>query len=339
MQLTDQDLILITGATGLVGSHVAQKARELGIPTRALVRSGSPTKLLESWNVELCEGDLSDPESLQRAADGATIVVHCAAMVGDWGPTEVYRKVNVEGLQALLAAMEQAGSVRRYVHISSLGVYEARDHHGTDETETPSTQGIDGYTLTKVESEQLAAERIGADKLPGVILRPGFIYGPRDRTVLPRIFEKLHSGQFAYLGSPEKLMNNTYVGNLVEAIFLAIERDDAVGEIFNIRDQRLVSKQEFIDTIAQAGGYRAPTKVVPLGVARCLAAILERLWKLLGKSEAPILSSARIKFLGLNLDYSIQKAQEKLGYTGAIDYADAMPNTVDWFRTEGQLPE
>lgn len=339
MELNDQDLVLVTGATGLVGSHFAEKARQKGIRVRALVRPDSQSALLEQWGVELAEGNLDDPESLARAVDGATVVVHCAAKVGDWGPTEDYRKINVDGLDQLLKASENSGSLKRYVHISSLGVYEARDHHGTDETEAPSTEGIDGYTLTKVESEQLVVRHIKEDGLPGVVLRPGFIYGPRDRTVLPRICERLKSKQFKYLGTTDKLMNNTFVGNLVEAIFLAIERDDVVGEIFNIRDDRLVSKQEFIETIAKAAGYESPSlKPVPMGIAKTLANVMEGLWKLLKKDEAPILSSARIKFLALNLDYSIEKAKLKLGYTGAIDYSDAMQTTMDWFKSEDKLP-
>ncbi|MCA9059515.1 MAG: NAD-dependent epimerase/dehydratase family protein, partial [Planctomycetaceae bacterium] len=236
MNLTDTDLILVTGATGLVGSHVAEQARQRGLRVRALVRSGAKTDLLQQWGVEIVPGDLDQPESLRSACDGATVVIHCAAKVGDWGPTEDYRRVNVDGTRALLDAALATGSLKRWVQISSLGVYEGRDHYGTDETTQPSTAGIDGYTLTKVESEQLVCDYIRDRGLPGVVLRPGFIYGPRDRTVLPRLMERLSSGGFKYLGNTDKLMNNTFVGNLAEAIWLAVERDDVVGEVFNIRD-------------------------------------------------------------------------------------------------------
>jgi nucleoside-diphosphate-sugar epimerase len=209
-----------------------------------------------------------------------------------------------------------------------LGVYEGRDHFGTDESTLPSSVGIDGYTLTKVESENLVLEWIRERGLPGVVLRPGFIYGARDRTVLPRLLERLRSGKFAYLGSPEKLMNNTWVGNLVQAIWLAIERDDVVGEVFNIRDPRLVTKREFIETVCDAAGLERPRKVVPLAVARVLAGVLEGLWRMLGKEEAPILNSARIKFLGLNLDYSIDKAKRRLGYAPSDDFRESMPRSV-----------
>lgn len=328
VQLSENDLILITGATGLVGSHLAEQARAKGLRVRAIVRQGSQTDLLKKWGVELVSGDLDQPESLRKAVDGATLIIHCAAKVGDWGPTEEYRRVNVDGTRALLDAALASGSLKRWIQISSLGVYEGRDHFGTDETTPPSTTGIDGYTLTKVESELLVCDYIRNKKLPAVILRPGFIYGPRDRTILPRLLERLKSGKFAYLGSTDKLMNNTYVGNLCEAVWLAIDRDDVLGEIFNIHDPRSVTKREFMDTVCEAAGIPKPAKVVPLPVARFLASTMEKLWKLMGKKEAPLLNSARIKFLGLNLDYSIEKAKQRLKYQPSKDFREAMTETV-----------
>lgn len=321
-------LVLVTGGTGLVGSHVAEQAVRRGLRVRCLVRERGETAFLRRLGCELVEGELGSSGNLAAAVAGVTVVVHCAAKVGDWGPTDAYRRVNVEGTRALLEAATSTGCLRRWVQISSLGVYEGRDHFGTDEATLPSSVGIDGYTLTKVESENLVVSWMRERRLPGVVLRPGFIYGLRDRTVLPRLLERLRSGKFAYLGSPEKLMNNTWVGNLCEAIWLAIERDDVVGEVFNIRDPRLVTKREFIETVCDAAGIVRPKKVVPLVVARAIARILEGLWRILGKQEAPILNSARIKFLGLNLDYSIDLAKRRLGYRGGKDFREAMSEAV-----------
>jgi nucleoside-diphosphate-sugar epimerase len=133
-------------------------------------------------------------------------------------------------------------------------------------------------------------------------------------------------------------MNNTYVGNLVEAIFLALESDAATGQVFNVADGRLVTKREFVHTAADLAGYTKPTGTVPLPVARGLTTTLERLWKLLGKQEAPLLSSARIKFLGLNLDFSTAKARRELGYTPPVDFTEGMRRTIDWFREHDRLP-
>ena len=328
MNISRTDTILITGATGLVGSHVAQQAREKGHRVVALCRRQANTSSLTELGVEIISGDVNDTAAVKAATSEATIVVHCAAKVGDWGATKDYRKVNVEGTRLLLDAALHSGNLMRWIQISSLGVYSGTDHYGTDETTAPSTKGIDGYTLTKVESEQLVCDYAADRQLPAVVLRPGFIYGPGDRTVMPRLIERLQAGKFAYLGNHDKLMNNTYVGNLCEAIWLAIHNDLVVGEVFNIRDPRAVTKREFIETICDAAGFAKPTRVVPLHIAKPLAWIMEKTWKLLGKQTAPLVNRARIKFLGRNLDFDIEKASLQLGYDPQTDFRDAMPQTT-----------
>lgn len=331
VELTANDCLLVTGATGLVGRHMVSRALRHGWRVRALVRSLDAARYLADQGAELVLGELSDPPSLTKAVQEVSVIVHCAAKVGDWGPVDDYRRINVDGLRVLLDASLATGMLRRFVHLSSLGVYEARDHYGTDEGTPPNRAGIDGYTLTKVESEDLVLDYARTRQLPAVVLRPGFIYGPGDRTVIPRLLERLKSGQFAYLGTPDKLMNNVFVENLVDAIELAISHDDVLGEVFNITDGRLVSKKEFVETIAQAAGCPLPTKVAPLGVAKFLARLLEGLYRLLGKQEAPLLSGARIKFLGLNLDYCIDKARRQLGYAPRIDFREGMRITLQSF--------
>jgi len=328
MPLSPDSLLLVTGATGLVGGHVVDRALSEGIRVRAIVRSHEQAGALHARGVDVVEGDLTDSSVPGRSAAGVTHVVHCAAKVGDWGPVDDFLAVNVRALETLAARLREQPSLRRFVHISSLGVYPARDHYGTDEWMPISASGIDGYTRSKVEAEQFVVEAARMQRFPAVILRPGFIYGPGDRSVLPRLMDRLRRGQFRYLGDRQKLMNNTFIGNLVDAIFRALNRDDLVGEAFNITDGRLVTKEEFVGTICDLAGLDRPMRTVPLGIAKALAAILETLWRWRGKAEAPILSSARIKFLGLNLDFCIDKARRELGYTPAIDFRDAMAATV-----------
>jgi 2-alkyl-3-oxoalkanoate reductase len=330
-------LLLVTGATGLVGSHVVERAHKENLRTRVLVRANSDTRALDAWNVEKVQGDLSQPESLQQAVAGVTLIVHCAAKVGDWGPVDEYMSVNVRSLEHLLNAAEGNGTLRRFVHLSSLGVYEGRDHHGTDETVAPSATGMDGYTLSKIESEKLVLRHVKDQKLPAVILRPGFIYGPRDRTILPRLLERLKSGQVKYFGTGEQLCNNTYVGNLVDVIYEVFDKLEAVGQIYNITDGQTVSKRDFISTVATLAGYEVPKAAVPLGLAKFLTGASEKVYRLLGKKEAPLLSNARFKFLGLNLDFSIEKAKRELGYKPQVSFDEGMKQTIDWFRAEGKL--
>ncbi|MEE2737496.1 MAG: NAD-dependent epimerase/dehydratase family protein [Planctomycetota bacterium] len=326
--------ILVTGATGLVGRHVVQRGLSLGHDIRALVRTTSDLSAVDVDQLEIVQGDLTDRSSLQSSLDNVNWVVHCAAKVGDWGPLEAYRTINVDALQTLLH-IAHSSNIQRFVHISSLGVYEMRDHHGTDETVAPNVSGMDAYTQTKGEGEQLVMEQSRKTGLPIVVLRPGFIYGPGDRTVLPRVLEKLQTKQLTLFGSGEQLMNNTYVGNLVDAIFLSLEHPNAIGEVFNVTDNTLVSKRVFFNTIADMAGLPRVTKHLPLPVARILAGLMESLFKLLKKEEAPILSKARFKFLGLNLAFSIEKIRNTLGYQPSWSFEEGMRQSIDSFQNYG----
>ena len=309
----DPKTIFVTGGTGLVGSHAVEEARARGHRVRALVRPSSDTRWLDRWGVEKVVGDLEDVESLRRGVEGADWVFNCAAKVGDWGTLEEFRRLNVEALRLLLDASADA-RVERFVHVSSLGVYEGRDHFGTDETTPPAAQSLDAYTRSKVEAEALALQYRAEKGLPVAIVRPGFIYGPRDRTVLPKLLNALRSGRFRYFGSGEQALNCIYVKNLVHAIFLAAEVPGAVGEVFNVTDGEPVSKRRFVGRVAELAGLKPPRRKIPLWLAWTLAVLMERRAKRLGKTDPPLVNKARYKFLGLNLDYSIEKARRVLGY-------------------------
>jgi len=305
--------LFLTGGTGLVGSHVIEEALARGHRVRVLVRATSDTRQLDRWGVEKVLGDLADAAALRRGVEGADWVFHCAAKVGDWGTLEEFRLLNVEAFRLLLDAAADA-QVSRFVHVSSLGVYEARDHHGTDEETPPAVASLDAYTRSKAEAEALALRYVSERGLPLAVVRPGFIYGPRDRTVLPKLLAALRAKRFFYFGSGEQVLNCIYVKNLVHALFLAAEVPGAVGQVFNVTDGGRVTKRQFVGRVAELAGLPAPRRKIPLWLAWTLAVLMERRAKRLKSSEPPLVNRARYKFLGLNLDYSIAKARRVLGY-------------------------
>jgi nucleoside-diphosphate-sugar epimerase len=322
---------LITGATGFLGSHLAEAAVQRGWTVRALSRSSSDTTLLAALPVTIVRGDLGEDAVVGEALQGIDVVFHCAAKVGDWGPVEDYRTVNVEATRGLLQAC-RSQALKRFVYFSSLGVYAARHHYGTDETEPLPAKHIDGYTQTKVEAEQLVMRYHREQQLPVVVLRPGFIYGPRDRTVLPKLLDNLRQGMVRYLGNGEQAMNTIFVGNLVEAAFLAAEKAEVVGEVFNLTDGEYVSKRRFIEMLAEGMGVPKPTRTVPLWVARLAAWWMEGRARRRGDPQPPRLTQGRLKFLGLNLDFSIEKAKRVLGYRPRVSFAEGMRQTIDWLK-------
>jgi nucleoside-diphosphate-sugar epimerase len=320
--------IFITGATGLVGGHVVEEALRRGHLVRALVRSTSDTRWLDQWTVEKISGDLADARALQLGVTGADWVFNCAAKVGDWGALEEFRKLNVEALDLLLDAAS-AAKIRRFVHVSSLGVYEGRDHYGTDETVAPAVNSLDAYTRSKTEAETLVLKYHRERGLPAAVVRPGFIYGERDRTVLPKLLTNLRRGTFAYFGSGEQALNCIYAKNLVHGIFLAAENPAAVGQVFNLTDGELVSKKRFVSRVAELAGLRQPTRHVPLGLAKVLATVVEGVAKLRGAKNPPLINKARYKFLGLNLDFSIDKARKVLGYEPPYGFDEAIDRAME----------
>jgi len=320
--------LLVTGATGMVGSHVARRGVEAGYSVQAMVRRDSNRRPLEGLPVQFIEADLAQPETLRGALADAEVVVHTAAHVGDWGPAEKYRAINVIGLEHLVHAAAQSPRFSRWIQISSLGVYPARHHYGTDETVPPDPAGLDGYTRTKAEAEFVLSHHIREHGFPAVILRPGLIYGPGDRHALPRFIEKIQSGKMRFIGRGDRVINNTCIDNLVDAVFLAIEKPEAVGETFNIRDERLVTREEFVNTIADYLGKPHPRRV-PEFLPRLLVGPVEAIAKLRGRQTPPFLTRAQIKFMTLNLDYSIAKAKRVLGYRPRVDFHDGIRRALD----------
>ena len=199
---------LITGATGFVGSHLAETCAARGNSVLTLARPQSDTALLEKCGVAVQRGDLADTVAVRQALDSADVVVHCAAKVGDWGPVEDYRSVNVEGLRNLLEACK-GRPLQRFVHLSTLGVYPAKNHYGTDEKAALPASHMDGYTQTKAEAEKLALEYYEKHQVPVVVLRPGFVYGPRDRIVLPQLIDNLKARRLRFLGFGQRARNLT----------------------------------------------------------------------------------------------------------------------------------
>ena len=324
---------LITGATGFVGGHLVEACTARGWNVRALARSSSDTSLLQRPNVAVIRGDMTDAAALRDALQGVEVVFHCAAKVGDWGPVEEYRAVNVEALLGLLNAC-RAKPLQRFVHFSSLGVYAARHHYGTDENEPLPDHHIDGYTQTKVESEQLVLSYHRQHGVPVVVLRPGFIYGPRDRTLMPKLLENLRKRKVRYIGRAHKrAMNCIYVGNLIEAALLAAEKPEAIGQIFNLTDGEFVSKRRFIDTIVAGMNLPPPKPVhVPLWAARIMAWWMERDARKKNSPKPPRLTQGRLKLFGLNLDFSIEKAKKQLGYRPRWSFDDGMRETLAYYK-------
>src|SRR5262249_11961275 len=235
---------LITGATGFIGGHIAEACINRGWQVVAITRPTSDTALLDKIGATIVKGELNDANFVRRAMEDVDVVVHCAGKVGNWGPLQDYRPLNVEALRGLLEACK-GHALSRFVHMSSLAVYAAKNHYGTDETEPLPCSHRDSYSQTKVEAEAGALKYYRDYGVPVVILRPGFVYGPREKAVLPRMIEGLRQGTIRYPGGGRGALNTIFIRNLVDAVFLAIDQTQAVGQIYNPTDSEFGSQPRF----------------------------------------------------------------------------------------------
>jgi nucleoside-diphosphate-sugar epimerase len=163
------------------------------------------------------------------------------------------------------------------------------------------------------------------------------MYGPGDRHFLPKLIERFNAGKMKIIGDGKAVLANTYFDSFVDAIFLALERPAVVGETFNVRDERLVSRLEYFNTVADYLG-KPHARHFPLGVAKAVVPLFEGIAKLRGRKTAPLLTRGRIKFMSLHQDYSIDKAKRLLGYRPTVDFQEGIRAALDWATGKSPTP-
>jgi ornithine--oxo-acid transaminase len=332
---TRDDVHLITGASGFIGGHIVERLRAQELPVRCLVRAGSDTRHLERLGVELAPGSLEDPRSLARAMDGCDYVVHCGAMVTDWGTVEEISQVNVTGTRHLLQAAGEAG-VRRVVHMSSTDVYGYPGGAGVDESHPP--QGFrNWYAQTKLEAEA-EVRRAAAEGMETVILRPATVWGPRSTEVVGEIGSALRGGYMLLVDGGRRIAGLVYVDNLVDATLLALRHRAARGEVYNVTDGLPVTWRQFTDGLAAGLGAGPPRLSLPYAVAQPVGRGLEEGYRLLRRStrmQAPaLLSRQAVHIMGTDQDFSNRKLREQLGWQPRVSYEAGLAATVSWLRDE-----
>jgi nucleoside-diphosphate-sugar epimerase len=329
---------LVTGGTGLLGSHIAERLVGRGRRVRALVRARSDTAFLESLDVELARGDLTEPGSLAEAVRGVDTVYHSAAKVGDWGQWQEFQACCVDATRNLAEAASRAG-VNRFLHISSTSAYGHPDEGGPPIDESaPMGQNLwvwDPYTRSKVESERAlwsVRERTG---LPVTVIRPSWLYGERDRTTTARVVEQLRKGRFALVGRGDNPLSAIYAGTVADAALLAAADPASAGEAYNITHQGRITQREFFDLFAEAAGVPAVRRRLPYGFVYGAAFLLEAFFRMKRRLRPPMITRYATWLMGRNLEYSTAKAEQRLGWRPDLTYRESIERTVRWYLGQG----
>ena len=334
MPATSADPVLVTGGTGLLGSHIAERLIALGHVVRSLVRPGSDTRFLDSLGVELISGDLTDRAACNRATRGVDRIFHAAAKVGDWGSWQDFKTGCLDATTHLADAALSNG-VSRFVHISSTSAYGHPTEGGLPVAENaPLGQNLwpcwDYYTRSKVESERLLWDRIGRG-LKLTVLRPSWLYGERDRTTATRLIERIRREGVPLIGPGSNPISAIYAGNVADAAIHAAYHPRAVGEAFNVTDQGPITQKDYLNLWAAACGMPPIHKHRRYRMVFAGAFLLEAYSRLTGKRKPPLITRYATWLMGRQLAYSNVKIEQTLGWTPKEGYRATIERTVAWY--------
>lgn len=328
---------LITGASGFVGSHIAERLVARGDEVRALVRPSSDISFLQKLGVELVTGDITDPTSLAPATDGIDVIYHTAAMVSDWGPWRDFERVTVDGTRHVFRAAADAG-VPRILHVSTDGVYALSAFKGvvTEESPLETRFGwLDYYRRSKLAAEHIAGLYGDAGKTSVTIVRPGLIFGERDRAMFPGILGFLKSSSAAYVGRGDNKLPYVYVGDVAEACILGATSDEATGRTYNVVSDEHVTQKQVYDTIADAAGIRRPTRHVPVKLLYAVAMAMEA-WCLFARQRKvrPELTRYGVILLAYDFREDASRIRGELGWEAKVPMQEAVRRCVEAIERE-----
>jgi nucleoside-diphosphate-sugar epimerase len=328
---------LVTGATGLLGSHLVEQLKALGDQVRTLVRKDSKTDFLDALGVEILRGDLTDPASCAAAVAGVDYVFHCAAKVGDWGTWREFQTGCLDATETLARAATQAG-VRRFLHISSTSAYghPSARKNPIDETAAlgENVWILDYYTRSKVECERLLWRMAEREGLPLTVIRPSWLFGERDRTTAPRLVGEFRRGRMMIVGRGDNPLSAVYAGVVADAAIKAAGDVGSRGEAYNITGQGPITQRGFLDLFADALRVPRVKKRVPYPLAFTGGFLLEIRDRILRRQRPPRVTRYGAWLLGRHLEYSTEKARARLSWQPAIGYAESIERTIDWFLKE-----
>ena len=328
-----KDRVLVTGASGFVGSAVARKLAERGFAVRVLARTTSPRVNFEGLECEIAEGDMRDAASIKAAMKDVRHLFHVAADYRLWArdPGEIVHN-NVTGTRIVMEAARDAG-VERIVYTSSVATLKPRDN-GDDADETDRADmgtAIGAYKKSKVAAERVV-EDMAAEGLPAVLVSPSTPIGPRDIRPTPtgRIIVEAATGRMpAYVDTG---LNLVHVDDVAEGHLLALEKG-RIGETYILGGQDVTLKQMLAE-IARLAGRKPPRIRLPRGPIYPIAYAAEAIAKLTGKE--PFVTVDALEMSKHLMFFSSAKAARELGYT-ARPYGAALEDALNWFRDAGYI--
>ncbi len=324
--------VLVTGATGFTGGHLARYLAARGDFVRALVREPARAVELSGAGIEVVAGDLARRETLSAAVAGVEVVYNLAALYRQAGlPEAAYRTVNADAVSWLVEAAASAGA-RRVVHCSTVGVHGDIEHPPANE-DAPLGPG-DTYQVTKLEGERLARQAADTHGTELAIVRPSGIYGPGDRRLL-KLFRGVARRRFVILGDGKIFYHLTHIDDLVEGFRLAGTVPAAAGRTYILAGGEVTRLNELVAIIAGEAGVRPLGVHLPVWPFWAAGAVCEAVCAPFGL-EPPIYRR-RVDFFTKSRAFDISRARAELGFAPAVGLRSGVRGTLAWYRERGWL--
>lgn len=321
--------VLVTGGNGLLGRHLVVALEDRGDSVRVLALPEEDVCWLRQRGVVVHRGDVRWPDSLVAPMSGVAAVVHLASMMGVRRSLDEYRAVNVVGTKNVCRAALAEG-VRRVVHVSSWMAY------GMDLGQPVREDFLlrpfhASCAITKAEGDLTVQRMIADDHLPAVIIRPGEFFGPGDWLTFGRIADRLRVGKGVIVGSGDNVLPFVYVTDVVCGLLLALNYDHAVGQAYNISNDRPLTQRQLLEVIAHDIGINPPTTHIPYRALYAAAGAAEPLAILASPQREPCLTRLGVALFGTDNRHAIDKARHELGYTPQVTIRDGIRLTAAWY--------
>jgi 2-alkyl-3-oxoalkanoate reductase len=322
--------VLVTGASGFIGSHLVKRCLRDGYRVKALVRKGnSRIAALRASGVEVVEGDVRDAGAVDAAGRECELVIHAAALTTDWGPKQEFIDINVGGTRNVCDVSLKHG-VGRLVYMSTSDCFDQLTLERIDE-QTPYSTNASLYGATKIGGTQevWSAMRKG---LPVSILYPTWVYGPGDRTLFPLLADIIRKRQL-FFWSRNAPMSMIYIDNLVDLTMLAATHPAAAGEAFNASDGEAITFEEVCGYIAGAIGAPVPSLHLPFALVRRIAGGMELLYRIVKSVKRPLLTHQAVNVLAARAMIDVSKARRMLGWQSLVPQDEGIRLTLEWLVT------
>jgi 2-alkyl-3-oxoalkanoate reductase len=328
---------LVTGASGFIGSHVVERLVRAGFAVRGLVRQTGKAARVRASGAEPCFGDITSPPSLKQAVQGIDVVFHLAARVTDWGPWPPFARDTVTGTENVLRAAAEA-KASRFVLVSTVNVYDDRvaDRMRVVTEDVPHNdrgdRALGYYSLSKLRAEAAAWRYHQRGDLAVSVLRPAWVYGPRDETILPRLIDFLRSPMACWIGRRDPVVDPVYVTDVAEAVLAAATRPESVGQAYNVAPVEEVRLRTFFGALCSQLDVPLPRWTAPYGLVKAATLIMEVGARSLHFRDPPPLTRAGLALVTADRHHDPAKAERELGWRAVVSLEEGVRRTAEWMK-------